>query len=133
VLAACEGSWPSVETEKRQLGFGSVELGAALLHSWNLPPLIYGAMLHTEDPPENGSAEDSAQKLCRILILATLCEELVCEPGNSKLLAEIHERVGEHFGLDAARINDLLAQVESRTAEMAEILNVRIDGQLQMA
>ena len=133
VLAACEGSWPSVETEKRQLGFGSVELGAALLHSWNLPPLIYGAMLHTEDPPEKGSAEDSAQKLCRILTLATLCEELVCEPGNSKLLAEIHERVGEHFGLDAARINDLLAQVESRTAEMAEILNVKIDGQLQMA
>jgi diguanylate cyclase (GGDEF)-like protein len=133
VLAACEENWPSVETEKRQLGFGSVEVGAALLHSWSIPPLIYRSMLHTQETTEEGASGDPAQKLGRILSLATLCEELVCEPGNSKHLAEIHERMGDHFGMDAARINDLLSQVESRTAEMAEILNVKIEGQLQIA
>jgi diguanylate cyclase (GGDEF)-like protein len=133
VLAACEGGWPSAEIETQQLGFSSVELGAALLHSWNLPPLIYRAMLHKVDPLEESGSGNSAHKLGCILSLAALCEELVSGPGKSNLLTELHQRARKLFGLDATRVNDLLAQLESRTAEMAEILNVKIDGRLQIS
>jgi diguanylate cyclase (GGDEF)-like protein len=57
----------------------------------------------------------------------------VCEPGNFKRLAEVQKRAGDLLALDAARVNDLLSQVEIRTTEMAEVLNVKIDGRLQIA
>ncbi len=133
VLVACEPNWPTVEIEKKHLGFGSVELGAALLHSWNLPPLIYRAMLQTQGSREENSPADPVEKLGSILSLAALCEELVSNPTNSALLTELHQRAHKLFRLDAERVNELLIQLESRTAEMAEILNVKIGGPLQIS
>jgi diguanylate cyclase (GGDEF)-like protein len=90
-------------------------------------------MLHTPESLEKGNPADAAHRLGCILSLAALCEDLVTSPGKANVLAELHQRAKKLLGLDVTRVNDLLAQLESRTAEMAEILNVKIGDRLQVS
>ena len=133
VLVACKDGWPSQDLEKRELGFASIELGAALLHSWKLPSLIYEAMLQSRDLPE--SDDDSTlpnRKLARVLHLASLCEEFTSGPAKSKTLSELHRLAGKMFSLDKPKIEELLGQLEQRTTEIAESLSIDVEGGLQI-
>jgi diguanylate cyclase (GGDEF)-like protein len=129
--AGTEG-WPSVELQRATLGYSSDELGVALLHSWGLPPLIHQAVLGARDPEQSPDA-GSARDLARILHIASHCETLFSCPETPKALVDLYEASRKFFGLDKERVAELLSDLDRHTAEIAEILHVRLGERLDTA
>lgn len=55
-----ESAYPSVETERRILGFDNTEIGSQTAQHWNLPVAIQEAIEQHKTPPEPGAAKSLA-------------------------------------------------------------------------
>jgi diguanylate cyclase (GGDEF)-like protein len=134
VLAATSESWPSRDLQKKTLGYSSDELGAALLYTWKLPPMIYEAVRCAEDVPNaSDNLPAATKKLAQIVTLAASCEELVCGTGKCRALMALQNGAKTYFGFEAEQVETLLTQVDQRVAEIADILRIKIKDGLDMA
>ncbi len=132
VLAATSESWPSREQQQKTLGFSSDELGAALLYTWKLPPLIYESVRWAEDAPSR-DLPPKTKELAQMVSMAASCEELVCGLGKCRALMALHDAAKRDFAFTTEQVETLLTQVDERVAEIADILRIKIKDGLDMA
>jgi diguanylate cyclase (GGDEF)-like protein len=137
-------AWRAAGTQRAILGYSSDELGVALLHSWGLPPLIYQSILGAQDP-DRSQPEDQpgAREIAQIVYVAAHCETLFTCPEAPKALVDLYESARKFFNLPKDRVEELLADLDRHTTEIAGILQVNLgerldttavlrDAQLQM-
>lgn len=131
VRAAGGDAWTSAQVQRATLGYSSDELGVALLHSWGLPPLIYQAVLGAQDPGQRPQdAVSGARDIAQILNVAAHCEALFSDPETPKALVDLYESARKFFGLGKERVEELLADLDRHTAEIAELLHVTLGERL---
>jgi diguanylate cyclase (GGDEF)-like protein len=123
--------WPAAEVQRATLGFTSDELGVALLHSWGLPPLIHQAVLSAQDPDATPPISPAgAKELAQLLHVAAHCEALFACPDTPKALVDLYESARKFFGLSKERVEQLLPDLDRHTAEIAEILHIKLGERL---
>jgi diguanylate cyclase (GGDEF)-like protein len=126
VLVAGRG-WPGTSLEEERLGFSSSDVCASLLKSWDLPPLIYVSVGSWSRQDELERVEDPQQKqLARILGLAHLAEQVLCNAEKGVVLARLQHEMKQAFGTPDNEVNALLLGLESGINEAAELLAVQL-------
>jgi len=126
VLSEGGDCWPSIELERKLLGFDHADVGVALLRSWEIPEHICTALesLHVEGSPDNVSPE--ARTMTQILSIANEVTELLTEEKQGEALARIEELMQEHFGIDEDATRLYLLALEEGVRETSEMLNVKM-------
>ncbi len=126
VLSRAEGAWPEPDLERSVLGYDSFELGAALLRSWELPPLITGCVTSLAQPDSDDAGPHA--ELVPILRLALDFERLLCGADRRGAMEQLLARASESFGLEDEQVNEILTGLESSIAETAATLEIDMRG-----
>ncbi len=126
VRAAAEaGTWPGVELERQHLGFDQLDVGAALLAAYGLPPGLGQAVRHAHDPvslPERAPAE--VVHLARVLAIAAHASELLTQPSAPRSLGRVHALAQGWFGVSEERVDECLLALEPELAELSELFGL---------
>jgi HD-like signal output (HDOD) protein len=115
------------EVERNALGFDHRQLTAGLLQHWNLPPLLtaaIGAAHYTRYWAHNKA--DHAH-LVRVLHLAELFAQLIGQRRLS-VLPDLLDAGEAYCKLDKAKLNDLIATLEPKVRQLANVLSLQIAG-----
>ena len=109
--------------EIESLGFDHVTLTAALLQHWNMPRSLVGAISEPRDIRMLAHNKASHAQLAQILHLAELLAELL---GQNRLsvLPDLLEACREYRGIEKARLNELVALVQPKVQQLAEVLSL---------
>ena len=117
------------EIESEALGFDHTTLSGALLEHWNMPRQLASAVAHVHQGPLAELVDTSTTNLLHVLQLANLVTELVgCHRLNvlPKLL-----KMGELYcGLDRPRLNLLIADLQPKVQQLAEVLSLELEDGL---
>ena len=123
------GGWPSTRFEEERLGFSNTDVCATLLKSWDLPALIYVTVGCWSRPEELERLQDPLEnQLGRILGLANLAEEVLCNVEKGGALTQLHHEMLRVFGIPENEVNALLVGLESGINEAAELLSIQLPG-----
>ncbi len=126
VVAECRG-WPTLDEEQSRLGFTSVDVGATLLETWQLPELVVHAVAHAERPEElPAEATVELRELVEILHLTSLAEVVLCDAHKGPALQAMHARIRERFGLEATAVDAMLIGLEAGIAETGKMLSIEL-------
>jgi len=121
------GGWPSSELEERRLGFNNADVCAALLRSWELPPLIWVAVGSASYPREIESLTDARQReLTELLHLAQIAESVLCDQDKGERLSELHAEMERLYRVPENEVNALLVGLEAGINEAAELLSIEL-------
>ncbi|NOY42327.1 MAG: HDOD domain-containing protein [Planctomycetes bacterium] len=111
------------QVEVVSMGFGHTELSAALLEHWKMPELLVGAISERRDSRLLKQKNTQAGELARILHLAGLLAELVAQR-RLGVLPELLETGEAYCGLDKARLNELVASLQPKVEQLADVLSL---------
>jgi len=122
VLARCD-EWPESEHEREVLGYDHLEVGAALLESWEMPRAFSQGIAHMEDPtalPDD--ATEVARELVQLLHIADLTVRVLHSDGQSAALARLQRLLADNDrGLSLTEILELLEREIDETARLLSI------------
>lgn len=111
--------------EQSALGFDHRQLTAGLLKRWNLPPLLTAAIGAAHDTRYWAHNKAEHAHLVRVLHLAELFAQLIGQRRLS-VLPDLLE-VGEAYcQLDKAMLNDLIATLEPKVRQLANVLSLQL-------
>jgi diguanylate cyclase (GGDEF)-like protein len=116
--------WPTIELERKLLGFDHADVGAALLRSWEIPEQIC-AVLESLYAAESHDVAD-ARTMTQILSIANEVTELLTEEKGGLALARIEDLMLEHFDIDEDATQIYLFALEDGIRETSEMLNVKM-------
>ena len=120
LLERCEGQPDLLLAGEIQLGASHCEIGAWVLHRWNLGSFLADPVLYHHEPIARIL---SGLPLVRIVYVANaLCKEGV--EGEDQGAAKIAEQV---FGFTGAEVKELLIQANEELLETADFLDIEIE------
>jgi len=128
VLEQAHGSLPPAEQEREQLGFDFHQVSASLLRSWELPDLVWQAVLFWADPTDlPDDVEDGVPELVGILHLGHQATHVLhgCEKGSA--LRRLYHLGTRSFGLAEDELDAWIVGLERDVAEMAALFNLEVD------
>ncbi len=131
LIQQAEGELPPASLEAEQLGYDSHEVGAALLDSWQLPPLIVQTVRGWGDPEHvSDDAEEPVGMLARIMALANATATVLCRPQQcGSALKTLYALGTEYCGVSEDEIDAFVVSLEQDVSEMASMLNMDVDGE----
>ncbi len=123
--AANQCAWPDAELERRRLGFDHLDVGGALLRSWQLPPVLQVAVSQAGGP-DNPARETPAElvQLVRVLALAAHATDLFTLAQGARALGRAQACAKRWFGLDESELGALLSGLEAPIRETAGLLEL---------
>jgi diguanylate cyclase (GGDEF)-like protein len=120
--AATHAELPALERDA--LGATHAEVGGLLAEQWKLPPLLSVPIAHHHDP---AAVEDpTLRTLTELVALAGRCADVFADANPSAAIADVRSLALEQFQLDAAACDALLADVGTRTKEVAKLFEINI-------
>jgi two-component system cell cycle response regulator len=122
-----EHGWPSVALERRMLGFDHLDVGSALLGTWQLPSVLQLALAHAAEP-DAMLAEHPAEvvQLVRVLALASHATDLFTLAQGASPLERTFTLARRWFALDEAQVGALLSGLEGAIREAAGMLELEL-------
>ena len=133
ILANTEGAWPTSQSEKRVLGFSSVDVGRALLESWSLPRLICYGVGYLRTPSDlPNDAPPQAGELVGIMHLAAACEELVVGEDKTASMEVVKSLAAERYQFSSDQVDTWLLGLERSVVDAAAVLNIGIKDGIDM-
>lgn len=119
--------WPRAELEREQLGFDHMDVGGALLRSWQLPQVLQLAVANARDAGRlPNDTPPAAVQLIRVLALAGEVTDLITLPGGASALGRAQEQAHAWFGLDRTELGQLLMGLEAPIRETAGLLELTL-------
>jgi HD-like signal output (HDOD) protein len=115
------------EVERNALGFDHRQLTAGLLQHWNLPPLLTAAIGAAHDTRYWAHNKADHAHLVRVLHLAELFAQLIGQRRLS-VLPDLLDAGEAYCKLDKAKLNDLIATLEPKVRQLANVLSLQIAG-----
>jgi hypothetical protein len=115
------------ELERNALGFDHRQLTAGLLQHWNLPPLLTAAIGAPHDTRYWAHNKADHAHLVRVLHLAELFAQLIGQRRLS-VLPDLLDAGEAYCKLDKAKLNDLIATLEPKVRQLANVLSLQIAG-----
>jgi HD-like signal output (HDOD) protein len=109
--------------ERQALGFDHTQLTAGLLAHWHMPPLLVAAIAERRDHKRLSKDRGEHTHLARVLHLAELLAQLVGQHRLS-VLPDLLDAGREYCDLDKARLHDLVAGLEPKVRQLADVLSV---------
>jgi hypothetical protein len=109
--------------ERQALGFDHTQLTAGLLAHWHMPPLLVAAIAERRDHKRLSKDRGEHTHLARVLHLAELLAQLVGQHRLS-VLPDLLDAGREYCQLDKARLHDLVAGLEPKVRQLADVLSV---------
>jgi HD-like signal output (HDOD) protein len=117
------------QMEVASLGFGHTELTAAMLTNWKMPSVWVEAIAEPRLIKRLARGSEPHIKLARTLHVAELLGQLV---GARRLsvLAELLEACDAYFGCGDDRLRNLVATLEPKVQQLADVLTIETDEEL---
>lgn len=117
--------WPSAELERRMLGFDHLDVGGALLRSWQLPLVLQLALSRAAEA-ENPGRETPSEvvQLVRVLALAAHATDLFTLDEGARPLEQASACAQRWFGLTGTELGALLSGLEAPIRETAGLLEL---------
>jgi hypothetical protein len=109
--------------ERQALGFDHTQLTAGLLAHWHMPPLLVAAIAERRDHKRLSKDRGEHTHLARVLHLAELLAQLVGQHRLS-VLPDLLDAGREYCQLDKTRLHDLVAGLEPKVRQLADVLSV---------
>ncbi len=116
-----------VDLERSAMGFDHRQLTAALLQHWNLPALLTTAIGAPHDTRYWAHNKADHAHLVRVLHLAELFAQLIGQRRLS-VLPDLLDAGDAYCQLDKAKLNDLIATLEPKVRQLANVLSLQIAG-----
>lgn len=113
--------------ERDALGFDHRQLTAGLLQHWNLPPLLTAAMGAEQNTRYWAHNKAEHAHLVRVLHLAELFAQLIGQRRLS-VLPDLLDAGEAYCQLDKARLHELIATLEPKVRQLANVLSLQIAG-----
>lgn len=113
--------------EQESLGFDHRQLTAGLLQHWNLPPLLTAAIGATHDTRYWAHNKADHAHLVRVLHLGELFAQLIGQRRLS-VLPDLLDAGDAYCQLDKSRLHDLIATLEPKVRQLANVLSLQIAG-----
>jgi hypothetical protein len=115
------------ELERSSLGFDHRQLTAGLLQHWNLPPLLTAAIGAPHDTRYWAHNKADHAHLVRVLHLAELFAQLIGQRRLS-VLPDLLDAGEAYCKLDKTKLNDLIATLEPKVRQLANVLSLQFAG-----
>jgi HD-like signal output (HDOD) protein/GGDEF domain-containing protein len=117
--------------ERQALSFDHRQLTTRLLSRWQLPDALVAA---AKPPTARGfsALSPTQQALPSILHLAELVAQLLAD-GMTERLAEIRDTAQSEHGLSADEIDALLADLQAKVQQLADVLSLTLPGERNYA
>ncbi len=119
---ACKLDVPLLDLERRTLGFDHTELSSRLLTNWHLPEELSQGVIAARPCPLA-----SAAMIARVLQMAELVARLLVQRQSSGWL-ELVAMAESEFQVAPDRVKDLLADLQEKVRQLADVLSLRIAG-----
>lgn len=116
-----------VDLERSAMGFDHRQLTAALLQHWNLPALLTTAIGAPHDTRYWAHNKADHAHLVRVLHLAELFAQLIGQRRLS-VLPDLLDAGDAYCQLDKAKLNDVIATLEPKVRQLANVLSLQIAG-----
>ena len=113
--------------EQDSLGFDHRQLTAGLLQHWNLPPLLTAAIGAPHDTRYWAHNKADHAHLVRVLHLGELFAQLIGQRRLS-VLPDLLDAGDAYCQLDKSRLHDLIATLEPKVRQLANVLSLQIAG-----
>ncbi|MBL9164078.1 MAG: HDOD domain-containing protein [Planctomycetaceae bacterium] len=113
--------------EQESLGFDHRQLTAGLLQHWNLPPLLTAAIGAPHDTRYWAHNKADHAHLVRVLHLGELFAQLIGQRRLS-VLPDLLDAGDAYCQLDKSRLHDLIATLEPKVRQLANVLSLQIAG-----
>jgi hypothetical protein len=118
--------------EREMLGFDHIKLTESLLENWNMPRQLVEAIAGQHDPRALAKEHRLNQPLARVLHLANLTTDLVGRHHLSAL-PDLLEAGAAYCRLDKAKLHDLIASLQPKVSQLAEVLSLDVSGDINYA
>lgn len=115
------------DLERSALGFDHRQLTAALLQHWNLPQLLTAAIGAVHDTRYWAHNKAEHAHLVRVLHLAELFAQLIGQRRLS-VLPDLLDAGDAYCQLDKAKLNDVIATLEPKVRQLANVLSLQFAG-----
>ncbi len=122
VLARSRG-WPEAGVEQELLGFDSAQVAAALLRTWDLPPVIHRSIEH-QSPEDLSDVGRDVRYQTDVLCVTSLVEDLLLGTEKGAALEALEREAEGRLGLAPPTVEALLLGLEPELREAAELLSV---------
>jgi HD-like signal output (HDOD) protein len=109
--------------ERTAMGFSHAELSSRLLEHWNMPAVLVRAVGEPRDRRQWAHSRIDHAWLVRVLHLAELFAQLVGQHRLS-VLPDLLETGEAYCGLDRSQLNELVAQLELKVRQLAQVLSL---------
>mgnify|MGYP002622868609 CR=1 FL=1 len=118
------------ELERELLGFTHVECSARLLTRWHLPPSLVETIALSDSVDRLEEASPERRGLLQVVLLATQLAELLVD-GRHELLPVILDTAEKwSLPLDEAKCAEVVAEIETKVAQLADVLSLELPGEL---
>lgn len=125
--ALCDGARGHdevTERERSRLGLTHAEAGGVLAESWKLPPLLSQPLAGHHSPE---SVEDpSLRRMAELVRLCGQCADVFVDQQAGDAIAAVRQRARQLLQLDDAQTDDLLAEVGTKTREVANLFEINL-------
>lgn len=127
VLQESQDGWPSLEEERKVMGFNSADVSAAVMEQWGMPELIRQGVRYArtpEDLPSDVGAEIKANT--HILHLALLTVDLLTAERKGDALTMLEEKAEAYFQLTTETLYEYITSLEVGIRETSEMFSVSL-------
>ena len=108
-----------------ELGFDHTELSAKLLDSWNMPAPLVAAIAEPRTIRRLAMLAEPHAGTSRVLHVAELVSQIVADRRFSAL-SDLLEAGRLYFGMDRAAVDQLIASLEDKITQLADVLSVHL-------
>ena len=109
--------------ERAALGTDHVQVVAALVERWKLPPLLSIPIVAHNDP--STVEDETLRTLTALIALGGRCADVLVDADPAAAVADVRQR-GQELGLTEAQCDSILEDVAKRSAEVAELFDVEV-------
>ena len=113
-----------VALEQEALGGNHAEVGAALVESWGLPPVLAEPIRYHESPD---AAPEPIKGLVRVVAAGACLGGLLADPDEVGQADACNDRLEQWFGIDMEQAKSILAEVHREAGEVQRLFALPID------
>jgi diguanylate cyclase (GGDEF)-like protein len=124
---------PVHEVEEQLLGVSHMAIGRALLERWDLPAMVTAAVGAHHRPMDVGPRGGDAERLARVLHLASAMGELLAGFDLAARATEVKRIAAESFGMDWEAAEQLMAAVGAQVPAACAALELESSDPASLA
>jgi diguanylate cyclase (GGDEF)-like protein len=118
---------PAVEMQA--LGMTHADVGGMLAEQWRLPPLLAMPIAHHHSPEQ--VTDSQLRKLTELVRLSGRCADVFVDDEPAQAIAMVRQSCHELYRMSASDADALLADIGTRTKEVASLFDINIGSALE--